>query len=65
MPEPQEPPPASDPDPVVEAYKKNVDRSLIRQNLRLTVQERFDKLEQMGAFAQDLRQAVRKAKDGK
>jgi len=29
------------PDPVTEAYKRAVDRSLIRDNLRLTVDERF------------------------
>jgi hypothetical protein len=30
-------------DPVVEAYKKDVDRSLLRQNLKLTVEERLRK----------------------
>lgn len=35
-------------DPVIEAYKKDVDRTLIRENLKLTVAER---LEQAQAFA--------------
>jgi hypothetical protein len=30
-----------DRDPVVEAYKKDIDRTLIRENLKLTVEERF------------------------
>ena len=29
--------------PVVEAYKKDIDRTLIRENLKLTVEERFRK----------------------
>jgi len=29
------------PNPVIEAYKKDVDRTLIRQNLMRTVEERF------------------------
>jgi hypothetical protein len=33
-----------EPDPVIEAYKRDVDRTLIRENLRLTVEERFDAL---------------------
>jgi hypothetical protein len=28
-------------DPVVEAYKKDIDRTLIRENLKLSVEERF------------------------
>ena len=29
--------PRPEPDPVVEAYKKDIDRTLIRENLKLTV----------------------------
>ena len=29
------------PDPVIEAFKKDVDRTLLRENLRLTVEERL------------------------
>ena len=31
------------PDPVVDAYKKDVDRTLLRENLKRTVQERFER----------------------
>lgn len=34
-------PPTIEPAPVIEAYKKDVDRSLIRENLKLTVEERL------------------------
>ena len=33
-------------DPVIEAYKKDVDRSLLRENLKLTPDERLRKLQQ-------------------
>lgn len=33
-----------DPDPVIEAYKKDVDRSLLRENLKLTVEQRVLKM---------------------
>ena len=32
-------------DPVIEVYKKDIDRTLIRRNLRLTPEERIRKLE--------------------
>jgi hypothetical protein len=32
------------PDPVIEAYKKDVDRTLIRENLKLTPDERVRKM---------------------
>ena len=47
------------PDPVIEAYKRNVDRSLIRENLRLSVEERFEKLARLQEFAEELRRAGR------
>jgi len=33
-----------DPDPVIEAYKKDVDRTLLRANLQLSVEERIQKM---------------------
>jgi hypothetical protein len=42
------------PDPVIEAYKKDVDRTLIRENLRLTVEQRFDKLMALQRVAEEL-----------
>ena len=49
-------------DPVVEAYKKDIDVTLIRENLRLTVDQRFQQLMKMQQFAEDLRRAGRKAR---
>jgi len=49
-------------DPVTEAYKKDVDRALLRENLKLTVEERFVKLEQFWKYAQELREAGRKSR---
>ena len=50
----------SDLDPVIEAYKKDIDRTLIRENLRLTVTERFQQLMKLQRFDEELRQAGRK-----
>jgi len=36
-------PPADYCDPVIEYYKKFVDREALRENLKLTVEERLDK----------------------
>ena len=49
-------------DPVIEAYKKDVDRTLLRENLRLTVEQRFDALVLLQQFAEELRRAGREAK---
>jgi hypothetical protein len=46
-----------EPDPVIEAYKRDVDRTLIRENLRLTVEQRFDALVRLQQFAEELRRA--------
>jgi hypothetical protein len=48
--------PSSDlqPDPVIEAYKKDVDRTLIRENLRLTIQQRSENLMKLQEFAEEL-----------
>ena len=44
-------------DPVIEAYKKDVDRSLLRENLKLSVDERFQKFESFSRFARELYEA--------
>ena len=44
-----------DPDPVVEVYKKDIDRTLIRENLKLTVEERFQKAMALASFADEPR----------
>jgi hypothetical protein len=41
-------------DPVIEAYKKHVDRSLIRENLRLTVHQRLQALTRWQETAAEL-----------
>ena len=52
-----------DKDLVIEAYKKDVDVTLIRENLRLTVDQRFQQLMKLQQFAEDLRRAGRKARE--
>jgi hypothetical protein len=54
-----------EPDPVIEAYKRDVDRTLIRENLRLTVEERFEKLMRLLEFAEELRRAGREQESQK
>jgi hypothetical protein len=44
-------------DPVIEAYKKDIDRTLIRKNLKLTVEERLDQLMKLQEFADELRRS--------
>jgi adenylylsulfate kinase-like enzyme len=48
-----------DTDPVIEAYKRDVDRTLLRENLGLSVEERFEKLMRLQKFAEELRRAGR------
>ncbi len=50
-----------EPDPVIEAYKKGVDRTLIRENLKLSVEDRFRKLMELQRFAAELRRAGQQA----
>jgi hypothetical protein len=52
--------PRLEPDPVIEAYKKDIDRTLIRENLTLTVDQRFEKLMVLQQFADELRRAGRR-----
>lgn len=42
------------PDPVIEAYKKDVDRTLLRENLKLTPEERLQKLLDLQALADSM-----------
>ncbi|HEV7920047.1 MAG TPA: hypothetical protein VGR02_04565 [Thermoanaerobaculia bacterium] len=44
-------------DPVIEAYKKDVDRTLIRENLSESHEERVIALEQMLQFVAEVRRA--------
>ena len=52
------------PDPVIEAYKKDIDRTLLRENLKLSVEERFRKHMEFQRFAEELRRAGREGKPG-
>jgi hypothetical protein len=45
------------PDPVIEAYKKDVDRTLLRENLKRTVEERLRDLMRLQEFADAWREA--------
>ena len=49
-----------EPDPVVEAYKKHVDRSLLRENLKRSVAERLANLVSLQRFAEEVRRAGRR-----
>jgi hypothetical protein len=57
-------PPTIPPDPVIEVYKKDVDRTLIRQNLMRTVEERFRNAMELQRLALELRRAGREARRG-
>lgn len=57
--------PALAPDPVIEAYKRDIDRTLIRENLKLSVEQRFEKLMALQRFAEEMRRAGREARPGK
>jgi hypothetical protein len=55
---PDAPPlPPAEVDRLVEELKKDVDRSLIRENLKLTVEERLRKLMSHQRFVDELRRA--------
>jgi len=49
-------------DPVIEAYKRDIDRTLIEKNLRLSVDERFLQLIELQRFADELRRAGKAAR---
>jgi hypothetical protein len=51
-------------DPVVEAFRADVDVTLLERNLRLSVEERFLQLIELQRFANELRLAGRKAARG-
>ena len=47
------------PDPVIDAYKKDVDRTIIRENLKRTPDERLQRLEAFVRDLDELRHAAR------
>jgi len=52
-----------EPDPVIDAYMRDVDLSLLRENLRRTPDERFRRLWALQRFARELQRAGREAKE--
>ena len=50
------------PDPVIDAYKKDVDRTLLRENLKLTVEERFLELMTLQRAAEEVQRAGARAR---
>ena len=50
------------PNAVIDSYKKDVDLTLIRENLKLTPEQRLQKHEQLRQFAQELAKAGRAAR---
>ena len=51
-------------DDVIDLYKKDVDRTLLRENLRLSVEQRFERFLALMKFLDELR-AAGKASRGK
>lgn len=49
-------------DDVIDAYKKDVDVTLLRDNLRKTPEERVRALQEMQRFADELRRAGEEAR---
>jgi hypothetical protein len=47
------------PDPVIEAYKRDVDRTLLRENLRRTPAERFRNLQAWQRLVLEMQRANR------
>ncbi len=47
-------------DPLIEAYKRDVDRTLIRENLKLSLERRLEKLHRLRLLARELRSAGRR-----
>jgi hypothetical protein len=50
-----------EPDPVIEVYKKDVDRTLLRENLKRSPEERIRNAMALQRTAEELRKAGRQA----
>jgi hypothetical protein len=55
--------PMSSIDEIIERYKRDVDRTLIDESLRRTVEERIRALEEFERFREELREAVERKGD--
>ncbi len=60
MPGSEGPGPSIERDPVIEAYKRDIDRTLLRENLKLTPDQRLRKLQAFINFLDGLRPASRR-----
>ena len=49
-------------DPVTEAYKNDIDRTLLRENLKLSVEGRLSQLMDLQRLAEELQRAGRAAR---
>jgi hypothetical protein len=47
------------PDPVIEAYKRDIDESLLRENLKRTPEERIMAIMKMSELVEALRHSLR------
>jgi hypothetical protein len=54
-----------EPDPVIERYKRDVDRTLLRANLQRTPEERLHNLMALQRFSEALREAGRRARQSR
>jgi hypothetical protein len=50
-------------DPVIEAYKKDVDRTILRENLKLSPQERSEKFVSFMKSIRQLREIAQRERD--
>ena len=46
-------------DPVIERYKEGIDRTLLRENLRLSIEDRLRQLMELQKFAEERQRAGR------
>ncbi|MFM8533418.1 MAG: hypothetical protein ACKOEC_07475 [Acidimicrobiia bacterium] len=49
------------PDPVIEYYKKDVDRTLLREHLKLTPQQRLERVVAFMSSLDHMREATRRS----
>lgn len=52
-----------EPDPVIEAYKRDIDRTLLIENLKLTPEQRVLKLIGMQKFYEEAQRSLRQERD--
>ncbi len=57
--------PGLEPDPVIEVFKRDVDRTLLRENLKLTPDERLRRMQAALRGVLELRHAFDKARRGR